>query len=93
MTETQVSQTQAPPKIKQSCRVDKCGRPYRAKGYCRVHYKKWRRSELPHSRYKTCVTEGCHKKAMLKLLCEEHYKARTGKKEEKTEISVPPTAA
>ena len=24
-----------------ACKIEKCKRPYRAKGYCNVHYKKW----------------------------------------------------
>lgn len=88
-----MTEKQAVTETKKSCRVDKCQRPYRAKGYCRVHYKKWRRSGLPHSRYKTCVTEGCHKKIHLKTLCEEHYKGRYGKKEGETLALAPSTAA
>lgn len=34
----------------EKCRIDRCKRPYRAKGYCNVHYKAWRHGELPHSR-------------------------------------------
>ena len=63
------------------CKTEGCKRPYRAKDYCNVHYKKWRHGELPHRRYKTCHHESC-KKPMTKWgLCEEHYKARAGVKE------------
>ena len=55
------------------CGVDGCKRPYRAKGYCFFHYKKWRQGELPHSRYKTCSKAECRKKAGAKGLCETHY--------------------
>ena len=58
--------------ILKRCRVDGCRRPYRAKGYCNLHYKKWRQGELPHTRYKTCVHEGCRKPRKIGSLCEEH---------------------
>ena len=42
------------------CKVEGCKRTYRAKGYCNVHYKKWRRGELEAKpRYKTCCEENC----------------------------------
>ena len=34
------------------CRIEGCKRPYRAKGYCNVHYTKWRKGELPRPRRK-----------------------------------------
>ncbi len=55
------------------CQMEGCKRPYRAKGYCNVHYRKWRHAELPHSRYKTCTKEGCRKpRTFPGSLCEEH---------------------
>lgn len=60
------------------CKIEKCKRPYRAKGYCNVHYKKWRHGEFPHQRYKTCHAEGCRKPMIRWGLCEEHYKAKRG---------------
>lgn len=32
------------------CKIEGCKRPYRAKGYCNVHYKQWRRGSLPKQR-------------------------------------------
>ncbi|MBI2339998.1 MAG: hypothetical protein HYU99_06515 [Deltaproteobacteria bacterium] len=75
------------------CGVENCKRSYRAKGYCNVHYKKWRGGELPKSRYKTCAQEGCKKKRHLRGLCEEHYKAAFGKKEEGAAPVAAPVAA
>lgn len=63
------------------CRLEGCKRPYRAKGYCNVHYKKWRHGEFPHKRYKTCNAEGCRKPMLKWGLCGEHYKAKVGAKE------------
>ncbi|MBI4412504.1 MAG: vegetative protein [Deltaproteobacteria bacterium] len=79
---------------KTQCRVEKCKRPYRAKGYCNAHYKKWRRGELTKGRYKTCAQEACRKKRFQRGLCEEHYKTAFGKKEEGAAVaaSLPGTA-
>lgn len=75
---------------KRVCKVKGCKRPYRAKGYCNVHYQKWRRGELPKSRYKTCnygvnklkrgEKKECLKPVFRGGLCEEHYNAKIGKK-------------
>ena len=56
------------------CSIEKCKRPYRAKGLCVTHYKLWRRGELEGwgTRYKTCSKEGCRKKRELGGLCAEH---------------------
>lgn len=56
-----------------ACGVQGCKRPYRAKGYCFFHYKKWRQGELPHSRYRTCSKPDCRAKAAKGGLCEKHY--------------------
>ncbi len=63
------------------CSVEGCKRPYRAKGYCNVHYKSWRRGEVEghKARYKICTKEGCRKPRALGSLCEEHAaKAKSG---------------
>ena len=62
-----------------TCGVDGCKRPYRAKGYCFFHYKKWRQGELPHSRYRSCSKADCRKKVLKGGLCETHF-AETQKK-------------
>ena len=68
-----------------SCKIKGCKRPYRAKGYCNVHYQKWRNGELEKPRYKTCnfgvnklkrgEKKECLKKVFRGGLCEEHYQA------------------
>jgi hypothetical protein len=62
------------------CSVEGCKRPYRAKSYCNVHYKAWRRGELEghKARYKTCSKEGCRKPATQHGLCDEHFAAGKG---------------
>ena len=56
------------------CSVEGCKRPFRAKGYCVTHYKKWRRGEIEghKARYKICSKEGCRKPRVHGGLCEEH---------------------
>ena len=63
-----------PSREAQHCREKDCKRPYRAKGYCTVHYQAWRRGEMEghKSRYKTCTKEGCRKPRAVGSLCAEH---------------------
>lgn len=61
-----------PSRADKSCTVDKCKRRYRAKGYCNVHYRKWRHGDLPKGRYKICEKEDCKKPRLKGALCEEH---------------------
>jgi hypothetical protein len=56
-----------------ACSVGECKRPYRAKGYCYFHYKKWRQGDLPHSRYRVCSKPECRTKAVRHGLCEKHF--------------------
>jgi hypothetical protein len=56
-----------------ACSVASCKRPYRAKGYCYFHFKKWRQGELPHSRYRVCSKAECRAKVSKAGLCEKHY--------------------
>jgi hypothetical protein len=61
------------------CGVEGCKRPYRAKGWCYFHFKKWRQGELPHSRYRTCSKTECRLKAVRHGLCEKHEAEVYGK--------------
>ena len=73
-----------PPREQRKCSVENCKRPYRAKGYCNVHYGKWRRGEAEghRARYKICSKEGCKKPMTRWGLCDPHYTEATGKTEE-----------
>ena len=62
------------------CKIEGCQRPVRAKGYCRVHYNKWRKGEYGKTRYKPCKMEGCTHRRHRKAYCEEHYKSEFLKK-------------
>ena len=71
MAEKTVQNT--PARSARKCCMEGCKRPYRAKNYCNVHYKKWRDGELKKPRYKICTKEGCRKpRAKLGNLCAEH---------------------
>ena len=71
---TKTATTAAKPAGAKSCRIKKCKRPYRAKGYCNVHYREWRQGKRPKPRYKICSKEGCRKPRAIGGLCEEHGK-------------------
>jgi hypothetical protein len=74
-----------------SCTVEGCKRVYRAKGFCRVHYNKWRKGDMPKkARYKTCAKEDCLGPLYRWGICETHYLKAIGK-EPKPEAT--PTAA
>ncbi|HUT54584.1 MAG TPA: vegetative protein [bacterium] len=66
----------------QACKIGGCKRAVRAKGYCRIHYNKWRKGEYGKTRYKICKAEGCRKRRFLKAYCEAHYKSEYLKKAE-----------
>lgn len=63
-----------------SCKVEKCKRPYRAKGYCNVHYKKWRQGDFGKTRYKICSNESCRKPMFSKGMCQQHFEAWSASK-------------
>jgi len=63
---------QAVQSARKQCRVEKCKRPYRAKGYCNVHYREWRHGAHAKRRYKICGAEGCRKPRARGGQCEEH---------------------
>jgi hypothetical protein len=74
-TEKQVKGT--PARDTRKCSKEGCKRPYRAKGYCVVHYNQWRRGEIEghKARYKRCSKEGCKNPAARWGLCTEHGNA------------------
>jgi hypothetical protein len=86
-----------------SCKIKGCKRPYRAKGYCNVHYQKWRKGELEKPRYKTCnfgvnkLKRGEKKECLKPIfrggLCEEHYQASFNKEKAPKEAEAAPAEA
>lgn len=58
-----------------TCQMKDCKREYRAKGYCRFHYRQWRQGKFGRARYKTCSDRGCRAPMVINRhgLCEEHH--------------------
>ncbi|OGQ05273.1 MAG: hypothetical protein A3F82_01380 [Deltaproteobacteria bacterium RIFCSPLOWO2_12_FULL_44_12] len=74
-----------------SCKIEGCKRAYRAKGFCNIHFHKWRRGELKQKpRYKICGEENC-KKALFKFgMCEAHYQAWVASRKGGAPADAPP---
>ncbi len=60
-----------------ACKVSSCKKEYRAKGYCKAHYKKWRQGTFGIARYKTCGSLDCRKPMLMNRhgYCEDHYQS------------------
>ena len=71
-TEQEAGVKTEPSREDKKCRQEGCKRPYRAKGYCNVHYKQWRHGKFAKTRYKICTKEGCRKPRAKGSLCAEH---------------------
>lgn len=63
---------------KGTCKAKDCNHEVIAKGYCRKHYRLWKRGEMPKPRYKICTFEKCRKRRVRGSLCEEHWAAARG---------------
>jgi len=61
---------------KGTCKADSCDKEAVGKGYCKRHYRLWKRGEMPKARYDTCVAEGCHKRVTASMRCAEHQKVK-----------------
>lgn len=57
------------------CSVQGCKREYRAKGYCRTHYKQWRHGAFGKKRYTACGDYNCFRPQGLNRhgFCEPHF--------------------
>jgi hypothetical protein len=64
-----------PARSARKCKMKGCKRSYKAKGYCKTHYRKWRHGEYGHARYKTCKDMGCMKPMAKNRhgYCEDHF--------------------
>ncbi len=58
-----------------SCQVGGCKRSYKAKGYCKAHYRQWRHGKFAKARYKHCHDYGCNKPMATNRhgFCEQHF--------------------
>ncbi len=77
----------------EACSVEGCKRPYRAKGYCVTHFKKWRRGELPKkAHYKICGEADCHKPTLKFGMCQTHFDAWTAARKGEVAAAAPAAA-
>ena len=76
-------------RAEQSCKIEGCSRPYRAKGYCRVHYQQWRKGTLGKARYKICTQENCRKPMYRRGMCEEHYNLSLKSRQKTSKVAAP----
>lgn len=57
------------------CSVRDCSRPSKTRGWCVLHYSRWRRYgdplEIKHRTH--CSIEGCNRKHLARGLCSLHY--------------------
>lgn len=63
-----------------ACSIDECPSAVVARGFCRKHYSRWKRTgdaatarpKLPNNAYSSCTIEGCDKPHVTKGVCEMH---------------------
>lgn len=62
------------------CTVPDCDRPQNARGWCKMHWKRWRRNgdpsarqRVPHGPEVICAVDGCDRPAVGRLWCAMHY--------------------
>ena len=67
--------------IRPECSIEDCLRPHHGRGWCRMHYKLWRRNGDPERRqrlingaYEICTNADCDRSHYCKGLCESHYR-------------------
>ena len=77
-----------------ACKIEGCKKPYRAKGFCSVHFKKWRAGELEgyKTRYKICGEEECKVPMFKAGYCEKHYQAWIASKKDAPATAEAPAA-
>lgn len=65
--------------VKRQCSVEECSRPHLAKGYCRLHYYRWRntgnpkKTKIVKEHPAVCTVDGCNRPYRCKGFCEVHY--------------------
>lgn len=61
--------------MSKTCSIEGCDKPYCAKGFCKIHYGKWRLHGDPEYKrpIRKCDIEGCERKHYGLGLCGMHY--------------------
>jgi hypothetical protein len=65
---------------KGTCKAEGCEKEVRGKGYCDVHYRRWRKGLLGKPRHRACNEKGCGKPRSRQGLCAEHFEKKHAKK-------------
>lgn len=69
------------PRSNRICSIEGCGKPHEARGWCSMHYMRWKTHGDVHyrdgyytrGRDKTCTIDGCDSPHSAKGLCGKHY--------------------
>jgi len=56
------------------CSVENCKRPHQAKGFCELHYRRFKKHGTPFKEEKKCSVEGCTSPHFSKGFCKSHYR-------------------
>ena len=59
-----------------TCSVEGCGRKHSCRGYCTLHYQRWRQYGTPagKTRPTTCTVDGCGRAVAARGWCDTHYR-------------------
>jgi hypothetical protein len=66
--------------MNKKCKVEQCSNKFHAKGFCKIHYLRWRRYGNPlvvkinRDHNGLCSIDGCNEKYWAKQYCRLHYK-------------------
>lgn len=59
------------------CSVDGCGKPLFARGWCSMHYTRWRENGdhlYGANKPSVCSVDGCYRAIVSKTMCDMHYR-------------------
>ena len=66
--------------VKRLCKIDECDREHAGRGYCQLHYNRWKRNGDPlvvkerGRARKVCSVDGCDKPHTARGWCRLHYR-------------------
>jgi hypothetical protein len=59
-----------------NCSVEGCGKPVKARGWCAMHWNRWKRHGDPSLGARTvhaCSVDGCEVRSRARGLCRKHW--------------------